>query len=270
MKSTVTASAALAALALCFAPARAADPARLAAAERLLQQGVYAQGPQTLVRARAEFQSLSAAEPKSASLHYWVALADWRLVPRLGTDRAQAERTCKDGLERADRALSLDPKLAEAIALRASLQGLSLQFDPSSAMTLGQDMEQGMRRATSLAPKNPRVRLLDGINTLHKPEFVGGGADRALLKFREALDLFAAESTADSSAARWGREDAAIWAGRSAFALKDYETARGYYAAALKINPANGWVRGSLIPELEKAAAEAGAGHADSTAAGKP
>jgi len=105
-----------------------------------------------------------------------------------------------------------------------------------------------MTRAVELAPANPRVRLLDGINTLHMPEFFGGGADKALAKLEQASALFAAESLADSSTAGWGDDDALLWAGRCAMELKDYGAARGYFERALVRNPDNGWVRTALLP----------------------
>jgi tetratricopeptide (TPR) repeat protein len=245
------------------APSRAADPARVAAARRALDRGIYLKGPETLVQARAQFEALSKAEPGSARLHYWVALADWRLVPRF-QDAKQAERFCKDGLEHADQALKLDPKLAEALALKSALQALSLRFDPGSTMTVGLELETNMRRALEMAPDNPRILLLDGINTLHKPTFVGGGADKAFAKLSKASQLFAAESASDSTAPVWGRQDAFIWAGRSAMTLKNYGAAREFYDRALELNPANGWVRYTLVPELDKASA------ADSTGKNKP
>jgi tetratricopeptide (TPR) repeat protein len=239
------------------APSSAADAARIVSAKRALERGVYAKTPEALIKARAEFEAMSASEPKSATLHYWIAVADWRLVPRLAEKKAQAQRYLKDGLAQADQALKLDSKLAEALAIRASLQGLSIQFDPSVTMSLGAEMEMTMHRALEMAPDNPRIHLLDAIGTLHKPEFVGGGADKALAKFKRALELFEAKSPSDSTAPAWGHEDALIWAGRSAVGLKDFEAARGFYDRALTLNPRNGWVRYTLLPELEKAVAAA-------------
>ena len=51
-------------------------------------------------------------------------------------------------------------------------------------MQLGIQMGADMDHAHDLAPKNPRVALLDGINTLYKPGFVGGGAGKALKSSR--------------------------------------------------------------------------------------
>ena len=230
-----------------------------------LQRAMNRGSLEGLLKARGRLLALVVADPKSATAHYWVAVADWRIVPIAsgGDDektRKNAERYCTEGLAQCDQALALDPRFAEAIALRASLQGLSIQFDPSRAMALGGEMMPAMDRAREIAPGNPRVLFLQALNTLHMPAFVGGGPARALPMFVKAQELYAAEAKAggpggDADAA-WGCDDACLWAGRAAMDLKDYPAALGYFKKALEVNPDNGWVRSRLLPEAEKAAAE--------------
>ncbi len=237
-------------------PARAsADPAAIAAARRTLQEAVNAGRPEGLLKARAQFQALSAAEPGSAPLHYWVAVASWRVVPLL-EDAQKAEMIARDGLAHCEAALKLDPALAEALAMKGGLQGMSIRFNPASMMTLGPQSEANLGRALGMSPKNPRIHLLRGIGTLNKPAAFGGGAAPALEMFKQAQALFAADSAADSVAPDWGRDDALLWAGRAAMKLEDYAAARGYFTAALEVNPANAWVKARLLPAAEEALAK--------------
>jgi tetratricopeptide (TPR) repeat protein len=243
-------------LAAAAVPAHAADPAAVVAAKRELQAAVNAGSAQALLAGRDRFVALSAAEPASADLHVWVAVATWRAVPLvMRDDQEQAKKLCDDGIRRADQALKLEAKSAEALAVKVGLQGLSIGFNPVSGMTLGAEMEETMEQALALAPRNPRVQLFDAINTMHKPKFVGGGPDKALEKFQKAQQLYAAEVVADSTAFDWGRDDAWLWAGRAAMQKKDYARARDLYTKALEVNPSNGWVRHVLLPAADKALA---------------
>ncbi|HVP14510.1 MAG TPA: hypothetical protein VMS88_03135 [Terriglobales bacterium] len=248
----------LAFLLVAVAPAaRAADPAVLAAARAALQAGVDSARVPTLLGARARFQALADAEPDSVWLHYWVAVADWRLVPlMMGGDRARAERLCRDGITHCDAALGLDPKHAEALAVKASLEGMLTVFDPGAMMTLGPQSVADMARAAELAPANPRVWLLDGIITLNKPEVFGGGAGPALEKLRKAQAFFAS-APADSAAPGWGADDAWTWGGRAAQRQNDLAGARAMFARALEINPRSLWVRNVLLPAVRDTAAKA-------------
>lgn len=240
------------------APAAGHDAAAVVAAKHLLQQGVDHGDVARVLEARSRFQTLASVEPRAALLHYWVAVADWRAVTLFlngkDTNRDKAERHCQAGLAAAERAIELDPRMGGALAMKAGLMGLSLSFkSPAAMMTVGPEMEGAMGRAVGLSPDDPRVHLLDGINTLHKPAFVGGGPRPALVKFARAIERFAAEAVADSTAPDWGRDDAHLWAGSAAMKLEDYAAAKRHFDDALAANPQNGWVRTSLLPEAEKA-----------------
>lgn len=239
--------------------ALAADPAAIASARRSLQDAFNRGNAPALVKARARFAALSAAEPNSAVLHTWVALADWRAVPLVGrSDKAQAEKLGNDGLAHCDQALALDPKMADAMALKGGLQGMLISFRPSSAMTLGPESVANISRALGMSPDNPRAWLLDGIGALNKPALFGGGPKLAGPKLKKAQELFAAADSAgaDSAAFDYGHDDAWVWGGRSAMKAKDYAAAKTQFEKALEINPANGWVRSTLLPEAIAAAAK--------------
>lgn len=238
-------------------PAHAGDTttptASLAAAKQQLQAGVSASQADAILKARAAFAALQQANPKDARLACWIAVASWRAVPLLQTaDAEQAKRVCKDGIAAADQAIKLDPKLADAVAIKAGLQGISLSFNPLAAMTLGPEMEESFGRAEGLDAKNPRVWLLKAMNTMHKPAFVGGGAKRAMPQFERAIALFASQDSVGVDAFDWGRADAEIWAGRCQLKLGEPQLAKTHYEKALALDPDNGWVSKVLMPAAEK------------------
>jgi tetratricopeptide (TPR) repeat protein len=255
-------AAALAALFVVPSAARAGELNELGAALSQLHQSVAAGQAAQVIAARARLASLQAAEPGSATLSYWLAYADWRTAPLLMTrkgDKKAAKQRCQAGIDAATTALELDPRLAEAYALRAGLLGYSIGLgNPALGMTLGPRIAADENKARELAPDNPRVILVEGIGTLHKPGFVGGGADKALARLKEAIARFEAETVTDPLAPSWGRDDAYIWAARASTRLKDHRGAHAYLLKALEINPDHGWARHVLLPAAEKALASAG------------
>jgi len=224
------------------ATAHATDDTALNAARQQLAAGVSASNADAILKSRAAFAALQNADPKDARLACWIAVASWRAVPLLqSSDVEQAKRVCKDGIAAADRAIALDPKLADAVAIKAGLQGLSVSFNPALGMTLGGEMDEAYGRAEGLDAKNPRVALLKAMNTMHKPEFVGGGAKRAMPQFEKAIALFDADS-ATANGFDWGRTDARIWAGRCQLKLGDAAKAKTYYEQALATDAENVWI----------------------------
>jgi tetratricopeptide (TPR) repeat protein len=237
-----------------------AGPAELMAAKRALKAAVDASDSRAVLAARARFEALRAAEPNSGVLATWVATADWRAVSLLAyrdKDRKAAKKQCKAGIEMAARAAKLDPSLAEAHAIHAALLGVSIGLgNPMVAgMTTGPKVDAAEKRARELAPDNPRLLLIEGIGMVHRPSFVGGGADKALPRLREAIAAFERATAADSTAFDWGHDDAHAWAGQAAMKLGDPAAARTHFLRALEINPHQGWVRAILLPAAEKALA---------------
>src|SRR6266478_1523936 len=95
--------------------ALAADPGAVVGAKRALQEGMNHGDAQMMLKARGQLLGLLAAEPDSPLLHYWVAFADWRLVPLLlGHETAVPKRHCEEGLAQCDAALKADPRFAGA------------------------------------------------------------------------------------------------------------------------------------------------------------
>ena len=245
---------------LVTAPAHASPaapaPRDLAAGRRALDAAVAHGGLQDILAARARFAALAIAAPRSPWAHYWVAVCDWRAAPRFDDNaRALAEKTCAEGVAEIEKAIAITPAEGEFHALRSNLLGMSLQFHPGAMMTIGPQIEAAMQRALAASPANPRVQLLAAINTLNKPAFIGGGADKALPMFRRAQGLFENIAAADTTAPAWGQDDAWIWCGRAALKLGDAATARACYLKALEITPGQAWVTHTLLPEAEHALA---------------
>jgi tetratricopeptide (TPR) repeat protein len=242
----------LTACAIGASAAPATAPSGAETAMRALDRAVAHGRLDEIQQARAAFAALVADDPASKPAQYGLALADWRAVPLLGREQSDLGRKlCKEGIAACERLLAADPKAAEALALKAGLQGLSLAYAPMAMMSLGPEIAEGNDRARGMAPDNPRVLLLVGIGTLHKPAFAGGGADKAKPLFERAIARFEA-APADTGAMAWGRVDAYVWAGRCQALLKDWAGARDRYRQALAIEPEHGWVRHSLLPEAEK------------------
>lgn len=251
-------------LASVTAAAFAGEPAGLAPARRALQEGIDHAKPDDILAARAQFVALQADAPDSPLPGYWIALASWRAEPLLGADKAEsARKLLVDGIAACDRAFAADPKFGEVLAVKASLQALSLSFAPQAAMTLGPEMEENFARAKQLEPENPRVWLLHGVYLLHKPAAFGGGPERAQPVLEKAVALFAG-AKATARGIDWGRDDACLWLGRCLAQRGDWTGARNRFRDALAANPANGWVRARLLPEAESHVA-APAAPADST-----
>ncbi|MCY3842347.1 MAG: tetratricopeptide repeat protein [Acidobacteria bacterium] len=238
------------------APARAQEftdvwPGLVARTERAYVHGDASE----MIAVRTTLQELlhtglSGAQRSLA--RYTVAYLNWRLftVP----DSVPADE--RDDL--LDEAVTLlredledDDGNAESHALLASVYGLQIGSSRWRGIFLGRRASAASDRALELAPGNPRVLLLGGVGKLNTPRMFGGGEDVAESLLRRAVAAFRTEPPGRPWP-RWGRIDAHAWLGQVMARRGDFDAARRHYRDALAIEPAFGWVRGVLLPALDR------------------
>ncbi len=210
----------------------------------------------TLQQARNVLERLLAAGEREWLIRYYLAYADYRLST-IAEKKELARGYLEDGISQAKKSIELKGDFAETHALLSSLYGQEIGFKPELGMTNGIKSGREMGRAYELDPDNPRVHLIDGIGTWHKPAVLGGGAKKALSKLLKAAECYErdrAESVGSLKSAllpSWGSEEVHVWIGRIRFESKEKERARRSFRRALEINPFYGWAS-QLLKELEK------------------
>ncbi len=224
--------------------------ALLREARTQVESGYFAGDADTLRRARALAERATFDPAHAGRAHYYVALADYRLVALLrGAEGDAWKDVLDDGIAHAEAATEARPDDGEAHALLASLYGWKAGQGMLSGMRYGPKSSNVMEEARRLAPASPRVILLDAIGTFNKPSLFGGDKEAALDGFRRAADRFAAaEAPADPLAPRWGHAEAHAWAGLAHLDAERLPAARAAFARALDVAPNFGWVKHVLMP----------------------
>jgi tetratricopeptide (TPR) repeat protein len=182
---------------------------------------------------------------------YAVAYTAWRLafVPMVPeTDR---DRMLDDAVERLQRFEGNTQEHAEALALLGGVYGEQIGRSPIQGMLKGPRAGRALDRAASMAPRNPRVAVLQAINAFNTPAVFGGGVDKAEQLLTTALELFAAEPP-DKAWPNWGRFDAHAWLGQVRLRRGDAAGAQSEYDKALAIAPESQWVRNVLLPAVSR------------------
>jgi tetratricopeptide (TPR) repeat protein len=139
--------------------------------------------------------------------------------------------------------------IPETHALLAMVMGSLIGEDRSSAPMLGPMIPLEMNAAVTMAPTNPRVWLLRGIQSFYTPTQYGGGLSVAETQLNRAIELFATDNPAPPLP-RWGRAEAYVWLGQVLQKNGRTAEARTAYNRALALQPNYPWVIYSLLPSL--------------------
>ena len=229
----------------------------LVSGKQMLQAGENERSLDAMYAARAMFERALADTSLAAWGHYYIALADYRIVDLLlaagEKNKDAASEHLKAAVEHLQEATRLDPQAAEAYSLLASVYGRQIGLNPVKSMVLGARVGNAIKKAMQLAPDNPRVVLSAAISDFNTPKMFGGSKEEGLQGFQRAAELFAQEELTAPIHPAWGHSRTYAWLGIAYQDRGELEQARAAFAKALEIDPNFGWVKYVLLPELEKA-----------------
>jgi hypothetical protein len=206
--------------------------------ESRVQYGYYTED----VAALRGLNEVLASTDAHDKLHgYYQALADWRLAllaaqgtPVPGPSSAQLAQRCVSEL---DAPLGTDPDFADALALRAACSETPFGGVSLRAPLAGHRARKDLDRALQLAPRNPRVLLIDALCDDQLPSARGGNKERALPKLRQAVSAFEAERGGADRLPGWGAAEAWFQLGRDLLDRGDPVGARDALEHALLLAP---------------------------------
>jgi hypothetical protein len=199
--------------------------------EGRIQYGFYTEDARTLSDVVSELSGPNSEnEPL---LHYYIGLANFRLSSVLAArDKTAARQAAARCVSRLDEAVTRKPGFAEGLALQsACLRALS---NLTAWKPLAASKSTGyMEKAIKLAPKDPRVLLLDALE-----QGEGGPIDKAgIAKLKKAAAAFEAERQGVDRTPGWGAAETYAYLGRGYLEQGDVVSARDALERALLIAP---------------------------------
>jgi len=199
--------------------------------EGRIQYGFYTEDARAL---GAVVSQLSGADGGEDPLrHYYVGLANYRLSMVIAEkDKSRAREAAARCVSRLDAAVTSKSDFAEGLALQSAclrtLANLTAWKPLAGSKSTGQ-----MERAAKLAPKDPRVLLLQALENGE-----GGKIDApAIVKLKKAAAAFEVERQGVDRTPGWGAAETYAYLGRGYLEQGDVLAARDALERALLIAP---------------------------------
>jgi tetratricopeptide (TPR) repeat protein len=221
-------------LSLAIVASQAAAPAADADwpdVEGRIQYGFYTEDVRTLTEVVAH---LSGPEGGDDPLHhYYVGFANYRLSAVLAAkDKTRAREAAARCVSRLDVAVSAKSGFAEGIALQSACLRALGNLTPWKPLA-GPKSNGQMEKAVKLAPRDPRVLLLQALD--HGED---GKIDvAAIAKLKKATAAFEVERQGVERTPGWGAAEAYAYLGRGYLDQGDVLAARDALERALLIAP---------------------------------
>jgi len=216
--------------------------AGLMAAPPALERARDAQDRAALEKLAADANAASAQAPQDAEAQYRAALAASYLaeVALELRDRKAAQDAAEQGVKAAERAIALQPEVAEYYRVLGTLCGQVVPANVLAGLSYGKRARDAIAKAIEKDPKSPRAYLARGVGNYYLPPALGGGTGLAIADFRKALELDPKDA------------EAYLWLGLSLRKENKNAEARQAFQKSLELNPNRIWVK----QQLEKTPAQ--------------
>ncbi len=165
-----------------------------AAMQQNLQLLDSAKTSEQLAAVSQAFERIGDAEKTQWLPYYYAALAQ----TRMGFSNAKSDRDAigQKANELAEKGEAIE-KNADLCSIHNMAATIQMLVNPMERWkTYGVKAYTALQEGYKLDPNNPRLYFLEGTSLFSKPEYIGGGKDKAKPVFEKAVELFHAEKVA--------------------------------------------------------------------------
>lgn len=182
--------------------------------------------------------ALDSGSPQDHWRLYYAGLANYRAALLYGAvDKNRAASALETCIDRVAKAIEQKKDFPDALALQSVCLSLLTAMRPMRAPLAAPRSTAQIERAIKLAPRNPRVLLLDALGDYDRPAIFGGSKERVLPKLQKAVEAFERERRDAGVLPGWGAADAYAFLARSYLDRGDAVAAREALERALLIAP---------------------------------
>lgn len=199
--------------------------------EGRIQYGFYTEDARALTDVVAQLSGPDGAEDPLR--HYYIGFANYRLAAVLAAkDKVRARDAAARCVSRLDEAVRGKAEFAEGLALQSACLRELANLTPWKPLA-GPKSNGAMEKAVKLAPKDPRVLLLQALEHGDAGKIDGTG----LARLKKAAQAFEAERQGVDRTPGWGAAETYVYLGRGYLDQGDVVAARDALERALLIAP---------------------------------
>lgn len=224
-------------------------------AKKKLGEAMNKNDKASLLKVRGDFERILQLKKNPWIVNYYLASIDFAFS-YLGVEEKNnddVKKYTESSLSLLDKATEANDEFAEAWILKLAVNSNRWIYDFQSMNDIIAKQTEAKDRAKKLEPDNPRLYLIDGMNTYYTPENFGGGVEKAQPMFEKSWELFLTFKPKDETFPEWGKDQAAGMLALCYVKNDKLDDAKKWIDKGLEISPESGFIKNYVMKEYEKA-----------------
>ncbi len=211
---------------------------------------------QSLLKIRGDFERILQLKKNQWLVNYYMALIDMMISFTAAgkKDMDAVRKYTESSIDLLNKATDLKDDFAEAYILKFAVNSNRWMYEADKMNDIMAKQSEAKDLAKKYDPDNPRLYLIDGINSYYTPESFGGGADIAEPLFEKSYALFQTYKPVDETYPDWGKDQVCGYLALCCIQKDKLEDAKKWMDKGLEINPDSDFIKDNVQKEYDKKA----------------
>lgn len=211
---------------------------------------------QGMLKIRGNFERILQLKKNEWMVNYYIGLVDMLISysAMQKKDNDALKKYTESSLDVLNKATDLKDDFAEAYILKFAVNSNRWMYEPNKMNDIIAKQSEAKDLAAKYDPDNPRLFLIDGINTYYTPESFGGGVDKAMPLLQKSCDLFKTYKPVDETYPEWGKDEACGYLALCYINTDKLDEAKKWIDAGLEADPNSEFIKENVQKEYDKKA----------------
>jgi hypothetical protein len=225
-------------------------------ARKKMQENENKSDEQSLLKVRGDFERILQLKKNQWLVNYYMAFIDMLISYTAAgkKDMDGVKKYTESCIDLLNKSTDLKDDFGEAYILKLAINSNRWMYEMDKMNDILAKQTEAKELAKKYDPENPRLYLIDGINTYYTPESFGGGADNAITLLEKSYSLFETYKLVDETYPDWGRDLACGYIALCNIKNDKLDEAKKWMDKGLEHNPGSDFINTEVQKEYDKKA----------------
>jgi hypothetical protein len=209
---------------------------------------------QGLLKLRGDFERILQLKKNQWLVYYYLGLVDFLLSYKAveKKDNDAVKKYTESSIDMLNKCTDMKDDFAEAYILKMAVNSNRWIYEMEKMNDIMAKQNEAKDLAKKHDPENPRLYLIDGINTYYTPEAFGGGVDKSLPLLEKSYELFGTYKPVDETYPDWGLDQACGYLALCSIKNDKLDEAKKWIDKGLVAVPESGFIKSYVQKEYDK------------------